>query len=50
MVTPHVSGFYHLRQTHERIVGIFAENLEHFRKGEPLRNQVDFSTGYRKLS
>ena len=50
VVTPHVSGFYHLRQTHERIVGIFAENLEHFRKGEPLRNQVDFSTGYRKLS
>ena len=50
VVTPHVSGFYHLRQTHERIVGIFAENLEHFRKGEPLRNQVDFATGYRKLS
>lgn len=50
VVTPHVSGFYHLRQTHERIVEIFAENLEHFRKGEPLRNQVDFATGYRKLS
>lgn len=49
VVTPHISGFYHLRETHERIVKIFAENLEHFRKGEPLRNQVDFSTGYRKL-
>lgn len=49
VVTPHVSGHYHLRETHERIVGIFVENLEHFRKGEPLRNQVDFSTGYRKL-
>ena len=49
VITPHVSGFYHLRETHERIVEIFAENLEHFRNGEPLRNQVDFSTGYRKL-
>ncbi len=49
VVTPHISGYYHLRETHERIVKIFVENLEHFRKGEPLRNQVDFSTGYRKL-
>lgn len=49
VVTPHVSGHYHLRQTHERIVNIFAENLERFRKGEALRNQVDFATGYRKL-
>ncbi len=50
VVTPHISGYYHLRETHERIVGIFVENLEHFQKGEPLRNQVDFATGYRKLA
>lgn len=50
VVTPHISGFYHLRETHERIVGIFLENLRHFRAGEPLRNLVDFATGYRKLS
>lgn len=50
VVTPHISGFYHLRQTHERIVGIFLENLRHFQAGEPLRNLVDFATGYRKLS
>ena len=49
-VTPHISGFYHLRETHERIVGIFLENLRHFQAGEPLRNLVDFATGYRKLS
>ena len=49
VVTPHISGHYHLRQTQERIVNIFAENLERFRNGEPLRNQVDFATGYRKL-
>ncbi len=50
VVTPHISGFYHLRDTHERIVGIFLENLRHFQAGEPLRNLVDFATGYRKLS
>lgn len=50
VVTPHISGFYHLRETHERIVGIFLENLRHFQAGEPLCNLVDFATGYRKLS
>lgn len=50
VVTPHISGFYHLRETHERIVGIFLENLRHFQAGEPLRNLVDFAIGYRKLS
>lgn len=49
VVTPHVSGGYHLQETHNRIVGIFADNLRHFMNGEPLRNQVDFATGYRKL-
>ena len=49
VVTPHISGYYHLRETHERIVNIFVENLQRFQAGEPLRNQVDFSTGYRKL-
>lgn len=48
VVTPHISGFYHLKETHERIVNIMAENLKRFRQGEPLRNQVDFATGYRK--
>ncbi len=49
VITPHISGFYHLKETHERIVGIFAENLGRFLRGEPLRNRVDFSTGYRSL-
>lgn len=48
VVTPHISGFYHLKETHERIVNIMAENLGHFLQGKPLRNQVDFATGYRK--
>lgn len=50
VVTPHVSGFYHLKETHERIVDIMVENLKRFQVGEPLKNQVDFSTGYRKLT
>lgn len=49
VVTPHISGFYHLRQTHENIVDICVENVKRFQAGVPLRNQVDFSTGYRKL-
>ena len=49
VVTPHISGFYHLQETHERIIRIFAENLKKFFKGEELKNSIDFSTGYRKL-
>ena len=50
VVTPHVSGGYHLFETHNKIAGIFAENLRRFVSGEDLINQVDFSTGYRRLS
>ena len=27
LVTPHISGFYHLKQTHDRIIAIAARNL-----------------------
>lgn len=49
ILTPHCSGAYHLQETLERIIRISAENLEHFEKKEPLRNEVDFATGYRKF-
>lgn len=49
VVTPHISGYYHLKETHRRIVGIFTENLKRFFAGEPLKNQIDFDAGYRKL-
>lgn len=49
IITPHVSGGFHLQETFERIVHIAARNLKHFLDGETLENQVDFSTGYRKL-
>lgn len=48
IVTPHISGFYHLQETYERIVGIFVENLRRFQKGEQLLNQVDRAAGYKK--
>ncbi|WP_300684606.1 D-2-hydroxyacid dehydrogenase [Acutalibacter sp. 1XD8-36] len=49
VVTPHVSGGYHLYETHQRIVDIFTENLSRFLSGGELKNLVDFETGYRKL-
>ncbi|MGI6707381.1 MAG: D-2-hydroxyacid dehydrogenase [Clostridia bacterium] len=46
VITPHVSGGFSLAETHNRIVGISAHNLEAFLKGEPMENVVDFSAGY----
>ncbi len=40
LLTPHISGFYHLPVTLDNIVGIVAENLTHLAAGEPLRNRV----------
>lgn len=50
LITPHVSGGFHLRETFERIVAISAENLGRLVADQPLRNQVDFSTGYRTVA
>lgn len=47
VITPHISGFFHLPETLRRIVNISIENLEHFKSHEPLKNIVDFETGYR---
>ncbi len=48
MITPHISGQFHLPETFERIVDIAAENLSAYCAGEPLKNIVDFETGYRR--
>ncbi len=50
VITPHISGQYHLPETFERIVRIAGENLEKFLEGrtEEMRNLVDFETGYRR--
>ena len=48
VITPHISGGFHLPETFERIVEIAAGNLEAFLAGKELRNVVDFTTGYAK--
>ena len=41
LVTPHVSGWYHLPVTLDNIVGIAAENLARLARGEKPRNLVE---------
>jgi len=44
ILTPHTSGF---RQGHwDEVVDLFAENIERFERGEPLRFRVDPGLGY----
>lgn len=49
IITPHVSGGYSLPETLDCIVKIAGENLEAYQRGEILKNNVDFKTGYRKI-
>ena len=49
LITPHISGGDHLRETTERIVGIAADNLNRFIAGRALRNVVDPEAGYRRF-
>ncbi len=48
VITPHISGGFHLPETLERIVDIAAGNLAAFLASGELRNVVDFTTGYAK--
>jgi phosphoglycerate dehydrogenase-like enzyme len=48
VLTPHVSGGFHLAETKERILRLSAMNLQNFLAGKPLASIVDFSTGYRQ--
>lgn len=47
ILTPHISGGYHLKETLERIIHISIDNMSRFNNGKPLMNQVDIQTGYR---
>ncbi len=44
LVTPHIAGFG--ARFWENTVELFARNLEHWRRGEPLENVVDKQRGY----
>ena len=48
VITPHVAGNFHLPDILEQVVDIAAYNLSALLEGRPLRNLVDFSTGYKK--
>lgn len=50
ILTPHISGasFGHVAQMEDRIYALAADNLNRFLSGEPLKNEVDFETGYRR--
>ncbi len=48
LITPHVSGGYHMSVTLETIIDIACRNLSAYLSGGELINVVDFKTGYRK--
>lgn len=48
IITPHVSGGYHAKETVEAIEANMLENARRYVEGKELLNQVDYSTGYRK--
>lgn len=50
LITPHVSGSYHTEHILDTIVKIAGENLSLYVRGEALKNEVDFKTGYRKYT
>jgi len=47
LVTPHISGFFHMRETYDNIVDICIDNFKSYVEGAPLTNVIDMSTGYR---
>lgn len=46
LITPHISGGYHMKETFELILQIAAGNLRAYEAGEPLKHQVDREAGY----
>ena len=47
IITPHIAGGRHLAATWEFIQELCLENAQRFVRDEPLKNLVDFKTGYR---
>ena len=46
VITPHIAGWWYLRETFDRVVSIFGKNLKHFVNGEALEHVVDRKLGY----
>lgn len=45
-ITPHISGRFNAAVTYDRVLDIFADNLQHYLHGEPLSHIVDRTKGY----
>lgn len=50
ILTPHVSGSNDLPEVQDGLCRLALENLKAYFEGKPLKNVVDLSTGYRKLT
>lgn len=48
LITPHRAGFFTLSDTEEKLARLSNKNLRAWLNGDPLTNEVDFSTGYKK--
>lgn len=48
IITPHITGGWHLDITRKNILELCARNLKAFLNGEPLERVLDWSTGYCK--
>lgn len=48
VITPHISGFFHLKKTLDNEVDIAAYNIKALAEGREFRNLVDMETGYLK--
>ena len=46
VITPHVSGGFHMRDVYEKLVVRCTRNIAAFTQGRPLESVVDRSTGY----
>jgi phosphoglycerate dehydrogenase-like enzyme len=51
ILTPHMAGpsFNGCAETDDKIYAICCENLKRYLAGQPLRNEVNWETGYRKV-
>ncbi|NLD52259.1 MAG: D-2-hydroxyacid dehydrogenase [Clostridiales bacterium] len=47
VLTPHISGQYHMQITHDRIIDIAAHNIRALREGGQFIARVDYASGYR---
>ena len=48
VITPHVSGGFHIPDTLDEVARIAAGNIGAVLEGRPVRNAVDLSTGYKR--